>query len=409
MYSFLAKILVSIFFLYNIFNLGIANLQLFSIPVLQFFALVISIVFLIKHNEYNSNLFSKSFWFYLLIFILYLLAIFINSISQGYPLIRIIQDAEIFYDLLFIFGGIGVARYIQINDLIKIFTYLLIIMGIWFFTIIFVGQDLIQFISPEINGVYRSVPLLGPFPSHTVLLLGVPFFLFVKKNNFKNKILAFLIGVIALLAQKRFIIIEILLIGFFYFKKISNKVFINSILIIPLVVIALYIFQALELNTSKGSAFSINEMSDVWQSTFISNEKSGGVGWRFNLASDAIDKINGTKDIIFGLGFGNSLTNLTDNKTGQKIRTPHIFLLIVFLRSGLIGLGFTSYFFCTFFIKGYEKYIGAKQNKIKSFNYFILIAFFIFFIEGQTNPVLEYAHSAYVRYFMLGLLLGQKD
>tara|TARA_B100001057_G_scaffold491285_1_gene581201 strand:+ start:2218 stop:3447 length:1230 start_codon:yes stop_codon:yes gene_type:complete len=408
LYKSLAKILISIFFLYNLFNLGIANLQIFSIPVLQFSALLISIIFLIKHNRYIENIFSKSFWFFLLIFILYVAAIFINSIAKGYPIIRIIQDAEIFYDILFIFGGIGVAQYIKINDLIKIFTYLFISMGLWFLTIILVGQEFIKFISPTINGVYRSVPLLGGFPSHTLLLLSVPFFLFVKKNNLKNKILSFLIGVITLLAQKRFILIEIFLIVFFYFKRISNKAFINSILIFPLIIFSLFIFQTLEISTSKGSVFNINQMTNLWQSTFVSNEQSGGINWRYNLIVDSIDKVDGIQDVIFGLGFGSSLTNLTDNITGQKIRTPHIFLLIVFLRTGLIGLIFISYFFSTFFITGYKKYITENQYEIKNFNYFILVAFFIFFIEGQTNPTLEYAHSAYVRYFMLGLLLGQK-
>ena len=50
-------------------------------------------------NKEIASLFSQSFWFFLLIFILYVLAIFIKSLSNGYPIIRVIQDAEIFYDI----------------------------------------------------------------------------------------------------------------------------------------------------------------------------------------------------------------------------------------------------------------------------------------------------------------------
>ena len=409
MYKFLAKILVLIFFLYNCFALGIANLQIFSIPILQFLSLVISIIFLVKMNKEIASLFSQSFWFFLLIFILYVLAIFIKSLSNGYPIIRVIQDAEIFYDIIFIFAGISVANYMQRNDLIKMFTYLFIFMAIWFFTIIIIGQDFIKLISPQINGIYRPVPLFGSFPSHVILLLSIPFFLFVRKNIVRNKILAFLIGVVTLLAQKRFILIELLIMGVFYYKNLANRIFINFLFIIPLIFISLLTLEALEIRTSKGNIFSLDLMSGVWQSTFVENEDSGGVNWRFNLFSDALDKINGVNDIIFGTGFGHSLTNLTDNSTGQIIRTPHVYFLTVFLRTGLIGLGFTLYFFCSFLIRGYENYVVAKDNETKNLNYFLFMSFVIFLIEAQTNPMLEYAHVAYPRYFILGLLLGQKS
>ena len=104
MYNFFAIVLVVILFLYSLLGISVANLQIFSIPILQFVALFISIIFFQKFRKEIRVVFSQKFWFFLLIFILYVSTIFINSISKGYPLIRIIQDAELFYDIIFIFG-----------------------------------------------------------------------------------------------------------------------------------------------------------------------------------------------------------------------------------------------------------------------------------------------------------------
>lgn len=408
MYNFFAIVLVVILFLYSLLGISVANLQIFSIPILQFVALFISIIFFQKFRKEIRVVFSQKFWFFLLIFILYVSTIFINSISKGYPLIRIIQDAELFYDIIFIFGGFGLARIYSKRIQLKILAILFVAMSIWYFAIIIVGQELIQLFSPKISGVYRSLSLFGFYPSHSYILLGVPFFIFVQKRNFQNKITAFLIGIITLLAQKRFIFVEAVIILFFYFKNITGKFFMNLFLLIPLITVTMFTFEALEIKTSKGNIFSIDLMTTTWQSAFVQNEESGGVSWRFNLYQDSLNKIKSVSDILFGLGFGGSLTNLTDTSTGLIIRTPHVYLLTVFLRTGLVGLIFILYFFSNFFIKGFQKYYKTTNELTKKYNYFLLLSFFIAFFEAQTNPMLEYAHVAFPRYFLLGLLLGQK-
>ena len=74
--------------------------------------------------------------------------------SNGYPLIRIIQDAEIFYDIIFIFGGIGVAKIISNKTQLKILSTIFLSMAAWYLIIIIVGQELIQLVSPKIGGLY---------------------------------------------------------------------------------------------------------------------------------------------------------------------------------------------------------------------------------------------------------------
>ena len=181
MYKFFSIVLIVILFLYNLLGIGIANYQIFSIPVLQLSALIICITFFYKFNSVISQIFSRQFWFILLIFMIYIFAIFIKSMSNGYPLIRIIQDAEIFYDIIFIFGGIGVAKIISNKTQLKILSTIFLSMAAWYLIIIIVGQELIQLVSPKIGGVYRSLSLFGAYPSHSFLMLGVPFFLFVQK------------------------------------------------------------------------------------------------------------------------------------------------------------------------------------------------------------------------------------
>ncbi len=409
MYKFFSIVLIVILFLYNLLGIGIANYQIFSIPVLQLSALIICINFFYKFNGVISQIFSRQFWFILLIFMIYIFAIFIKSMSNGYPLIRIIQDAEIFYDIIFIFGGIGVAKIISNKTQLKILSTIFLSMAAWYLIIIIVGQELIQLVSPKIGGVYRSLSLFGAYPSHSFLMLGVPFFLFVQKNNLKNKFLAFFIGVTTLLAQKRFIFVEAIIISIFYHKKIAMKFFQNLFVIIPLIILTMYTFEFLEIRTSKGNIFSIDLITSTWQSAFVQNEESGGVSWRFNLYEDSLSKIKNINDMLFGLGFGGSLTDLTDTSTGLIIRTPHVYILTVFLRSGLIGLLFTLYFFSNFFSKGIKICFASKNELSKKYNYFLLLSFVIAFFEAQTNPMLEYAHMAFPRYFLIGLLLGQKN
>jgi len=408
LYKFFAISLILIFFSYNLLGIGIANFQLFSVPILQAIALIMSLFFLHKYNEEISNIFSHKFWFILLIFIIYVLSLFINSISNGYPFIRIVQDSEIFFDIIFIFGGIGVAKTFSQKTEIQLLATLFICMSIWYLIIILVGQELIQFISPKIGGVYRSLPLLGALPSHSFILLGVPFFLFVQSNSSKNKFFAFLVGTVTLLAQKRFIFVEALIIAFFYYKKIAVKFFQNLIMVVLIIFLTMSTFELLEIRTSKGNAFTIDLITSTWQSAFVQNEESGGVSWRFNLYDDSLNRIKNISNFLFGVGFGGSLTNLTDASTGLVIRTPHVYLLTVFLRTGVVGLFFTLYLFSNFFIIGVKKYLSTDYGPDKRYRFFLLLSFFIAFFEAQTNPMLEYAHVAFPRYFLLGLLLGQR-
>ena len=409
MYKKFSIALICILFLYSLLGIGVANLNLFSIPILQFTALTICAIFFAKFKDDIEKTFSYNFWFILLLFILYIIAIFFYSLSKNYPLIRIIQDMEIFYDILFIFGGIGVIKILNKNFVIKSLEILFLVMSIWYIVIVLTGQEIIQFISPKVGGVFRSVPLFGAYPSYTFFLLGVPFFLFVTTPRKTNTLKAFIIGIIALLAQKRFILIEGLLIAFFYLRGSLSKVLFYSSLLLPILIFVLFTFENLEIRTSKGDLFSIDLITETWKSTFIQNEESGGVSWRYNLYQDSLNKINNINNFLFGIGFGVNLTNLTDTSTGLIIRTPHVYLLTVFLRTGLIGLIFTTYFFYTFFVQGYYIYKHQTKTVDKNFNYFLLFSFLVFFIEAQTNPMLEYAHVAFPRYFLLGLLLGQKN
>lgn len=409
MYKFFAISLISILFLYNLLGIGIANFQIFSIPILQATSLILSLIFLYKYREEISKIFSHKFWFILLIFIIYTLSLFINSISNGYPLIRIIQDSEIFFDIIFIFGGIGVAKVFSKKTELQVLAALFISMSVWYLIIILIGQELIQLVSPKIGGVYRSLPLLGALPSHSFILLGVPFFLYVQTNTPKNKFYAFFVGIVTLLAQKRFIFVEALIISLFYYKKIAVKFFQNLIFTILIIFLTMYTFELLEIRTSKGNAFTIDLITSTWQSAFVQNEESGGVSWRFNLYDDSLNKIKNISNFLFGVGFGGNLTDLTDSSTGLVIRTPHVFLLTVFLRTGFVGLLFTLYLFSNFFKIGIKKYLSTDNKLDKRYRFFLLLSFFIAFFEAQTNPMLEYAHVAFPRYFLLGLLMGQGD
>ena len=138
-------------------------------------------------------------------------------------MIRIIQDAEFIYDIIFIFLGIYVSSIISIEQHKKIFSSLFISMFVYYSIIIVVGKNLMMFLSPKIGGVYSDLPAFGYTPSHTVILCGAVYF-FNNLNSKKissNFILGSLLTVAALISQKRFVLIQIMILSFFYFKNIS--------------------------------------------------------------------------------------------------------------------------------------------------------------------------------------------
>ena len=150
--------------------------------------------------------------------------------------------------------------------------------------------------------------------------------------------------------------------------------------IIPLVILTMYTFEFLEIRTSKGNIFSIDLITSTWQSAFVQNEESGGVSWRFNLYEDSLSKIKNINDMLFGLGFGGSLTDLTDSSTGLIIRTPHVYILTVFLRRDWLVYYLPSIFFQIFSQRELKYVLLLKMNTAKditTFYYYHLLLLFL--------------------------------
>ena len=164
-------------------------------------------------------------------------------------------------------------------------------------------------------------------------------------------------------------------------------------------------FSIFNINMSKGSEASFGNIYKTLESTFVENEFSGGVSFRKNILTDFKNMINTPKEVLIGVGFGIPLTERIGGD-GKTNRTPHIFILTLVGRIGLFGLTFIISFLLYFLYLGIKLYLHDSDAESKSLKYFLIVSLIIYFVEAQINPTLEYAHTAFFRYYTLGCLIG---
>ena len=403
----LTFVTISILFIFTILGKGFANINIAGLPLFQLILLFLSLIVIFLKSGFFSKIFSSHFWFFLQIFILFNIGILFYSFSEDRLLIRIIQDAEVIYDIIFVFLAVYVSSKLNLNEHKKIFTYLFISIFFYYFLIILVGKNTMQFLSPKIGGVYSSVPAFGFLPSHTILACGAIFF-WNNLSSTKKSLDLFLgsiLSIAALISQKRFILIQAIIFLIFYFKSLNlntlKKMSIYSIILL----ISFSIFSIFNINMSKGSEASFANVYKTLESTFVENEYSGGVSFRKNILTDFRDMIDTPKEIFLGVGFGIPLTERI-GADGKTNRTPHIFILTVIGRIGLFGLTFIVSFLLYFLYLGIKLYLHDNDAESKRIRYFLIVSLIIYFVEAQINPTLEYAHTAFFRYYTLGCLIG---
>lgn len=400
---------IVILFLIQIFSKSFANLNFNGLPLLQFTLVLFSILVFLFNQKLFSKLFNSHFWFILFIFILYCTGITFYSLSEGREFIRIIQDSEFIFDILFLFLSIYVASHLSFKVHKKILGFMYISMAVYFTIIISLGgMKIVQALSPTIPGMYKEWPLFGEYPSHTDILLGSIFFItnikLFQKFNFE-KIISFLLFSVAFMAQKRFLLIQLIILTLVYFKRITAKTLFSGLLFLMFFLLLIQSLESAGIKNSKGSTISLRSIGITLSSTFVENEAAAGVSYRKNIFNDFINSIDSVSKFMIGQGFGHPLTKQI-NSSGLTTRSPHILIATIFGRIGLIGLIFYIYFFYTFAKLGYESFYSEKNKEHKEFKLFLLACLLVYIVEAQINPTLEYTHHSYIRYYILGCLIG---
>lgn len=403
----LTFVTISILFIFTVLGKGFANINIAGLPFFQLILLLLSLIVIFLKRDFFSKIFNSHFWFFLQLFILFNLGILFYSFFENRLLIRIIQDAEVIYDIIFVFLSVYVSSKLNLNQHKKIFTYVFLSMFFYYFLIIVIGKNTMQFFSPKIGGVYSSVPAFGFLPSHTILACGAIFFWNNLSSTKKSLDLFFgsIISIAALISQKRFVLIQAIILLIFYFKSINIKSLKKMLNFSLILLISFALFNIFNINMSKGSEASFGNIYKTLESTFVENEFSGGVSFRKNILTDFQKMINTPKEVLIGVGFGVPLTERIGGD-GKTNRTPHIFLLTVIGRIGLIGLTFIMSFLIYFLFLGIKSYFYEDDTETKIIKYFLIVSLIIYFVEAQINPTLEYAHTAFFRYYTLGCLIG---
>ena len=124
---------------------------------------------------------------------------------------------------------------------------------------------------------------------------------------------------------------------------------------------------------------------------------SGAIFWRLNVISDVLSLNNTLFKTLFGIGFGQPLSNHVDPITSLATRQSHIFLFDIYVRLGLIGFLLALNFYFKLFI-----YLFRNRN-LSNFNNWIFIVGVGVFLAAQTNPILQIIEVAYPMYFLLGI------
>jgi hypothetical protein len=400
--NFFAFFSLFLFFTFVILNIGFATIGIFGIPIFALISALVTILLILFYPNSFSN-FPKPIISAYFLLVLYSGTICILSALKGYPILRIVQDFEMIFDMIFIAMGFFVANYLGKENIKKTLTTLFILCFLSGLIIFGIGEETIQSFSPSV-GIYRPVSLFGNVVGYFYLLtVGGFYFLYVNPMRNFNLVLFPLLCTVSLFPQKRFSIIIILSFIFHYliFTRSSKKFqLILGLFLLFLIIISL---GSLNIEGTRGS-FNIEFFSTLYSSIFLNPETqlSGGVFWRLNVVLDSVSKMENIYDYIFGIGFGQPLSNLANLTTGLTTRQTHIFLLDVWMRIGFIGLIMTINVLYLILKNIYSSY---EESKISSW---FFITALLLILCAQSNPLLQQVHMSLPIYVLIGMGISLK-
>lgn len=399
--------IIYLLFAFAIINSGFSTIGIFGIPIFPFLSIVTVILLPLFYPKSFIDI-PKEIQLSAFLLIIYSFIIFISSLFNGYSFLRTVQDFEIILDMSFILMGFFLAKQLKSDKIQSLFTYLFISCFFSAIIIFLVGKDTIYSLSPTV-GIYKNYYLLGNTAGYFYLLgIGAFYFLYTRPLIRFNSIVATLLLIMSLMPQKRFsiIILMIFICHYLFFTSSKNKF--QILRIIPFFIMAIFILSILNIQGERG-VFSFSFLAELYSSIFLidlnDGNLSGGIFYRFNLIADSLSKLQNWNDLLFGIGFGEPITNRINLITGLTVRTSHIFILDILVRTGFFGLILVTNFFYRII-----KHISCSYNQNVTSNW-LFISILICLICAQTNPLLSYIHMSLPIYIFIGisLYLNKKD
>jgi len=391
---------LSLFLLFGfvIFNIGFSTIGVFGIPFFQLVSLLTCVLLVLFYPKSFSK-FPTTLIYAYLILLLYSGTIFIISLFNGYPFLRVIQDFEMIFDMMFIIIGFFLAGQFGKEGIKKILTILFITCFLSGLIIFIFGEAITNF-SPMV-GIYRPIPLFGNVVGYFYIVAsGAFYFLYVNPMKNFNSILFALLCVTSLFPQKRFsiIIITVFIFNYLLFTKSNKKIqLIGGLFLLFLFISFVSIFN---IEGPRG-LFNFEFFSTLYSSILLNPETefSGGIFWRFNVAFDSLSKMENIYHYLFGIGFGQPLSNLVNQSTGLITRQPHIFFLDTLIRLGSFGILIMINFL---YLILRNIYLSYEESKISNW-FFITILLCI--ACAQSNPLLQYVHMSFPIYVFVGMAI----
>lgn len=269
--------------------------------------------------------------------------------------------------------------------------------------------------------IFDGTPLIFYKGDLAASFLGIGFVYHYCKydstNMFKFLLLAYLFLILTIYTTMRaaWVGLAFILILIIFTKKlnvIKHVCVAIIILILPLVVYMSIFTEDIKQTRPYAVYEHLISMTDISGTGNYSNIDSIGSGAnnRFRLIWWRT-VINQTLDhgLIFGLGFGYNLTDQFYQKyynvieQNFAVRSPHGFILSVFGRMGLLGLGLFIFIISAMLIKTYQELYISRKSKILTLAFPYWCVSWVLFLSACFGVVLEGPMGAITFWILLGV------